>query len=216
MEKNGGGCQPKTITMLKTILKAGLLGVLIALLAVLLEQLLAAVSQYYFNQEAVLPFYDRIGWFLIAAITIEEGLKYASIQYALPFRQNIRGKNLVAASFFLGFFFGLTEIGLILVSIPEAGSLVRNFESDMLFSLLSILLIQTVTAFLMGSLVAAEEKKNILSPFKILFFPLLIHLLYNFLIIQKGDFTSFLVTLTLFIAFVVSLVVTIFNLRRLS
>ena len=201
---------------MKIIIKTLILGILTAIFAVIAEQLLAAGAQYFFNQEIILSFYDRITWFLAAAVIIEEGSKYSVLRYAIHDRLNIRGKKFVTSSLFFGLLFGLAEIGLIIFSNPEAKILARSFDREMIIGLSSIALIQTATALLIGALIATQKEKMRLAFLRILVFPILIHFLYNFLVIQKGAYTDFLVLATLVISYLVSLAIIAFNWRGLA
>jgi len=202
--------------MTKTFSKIALLGILTAFLAVIAEQMVAVSAQFFSNQEIILPSYKNITWFLFLAVIIEEGLKYAVLRQAVWERFGIRGKKFVAAGLFFGIFFGISEIGLILFSSPEAKALAQNFDREMIVSLSSIVLIQTATSLLISSLIATEEEMKRFSFLKILIFPVFIHLLYNFLVIQKGNYTNFLVLATLVISYLVSFAIIAFNWRKLA
>jgi hypothetical protein len=196
--------------------KIVLLGILTALFAVIIEQALAAWAQIYLGQEIILDYYKNFAWFLLIAVLVEEGLKYGAIRYIIFERFAAKGKKFVAFSFFLGLFFGLTEIGLILFSNPEAKNLLIAFDREIIISLLGVALIQTSTALLMGSLLLAKEKITHFSFFSVLSFPVAVHLLYNFLVIQKSNYTDTLVIVTIAVSFFISIVILAANYRKLD
>lgn len=202
--------------MTNPLFKTALLGILTAPLAVIIEQLAAVPAQFFLNEEVVFLFYDKITWFLFLAVVIEEGLKYSFLRHAIWNRFGIYGKKFIAAGFLFGTFFGLTEIGLIIFSSPETKILAQNFERETMTNLLSIVLVQTATALLISSLIATQEKLKKSSFLKILILPILIHLLYNFLIIQKGNYTDLLVLVTLIISYLTSFTILAFNFRKLA
>lgn len=196
--------------------RVALLGILTAFLAVIIEQIIATWSQAYFNQEIILDYYKNFTWFLLAAVLIEEGLKYGTIRYIIFERFAARGKALIASSFLLGLFFGAAEVGLIIYSNFEAKNLLNMLDREIIISLFGVAMIQTSTALLMGSLLLTKEKITPVSFISILSFPVIIHLLYNFLVIQKSNFTNFLVLFTLFLSFFISIIILAANYRRLA
>lgn len=199
-----------------TLLKIVILGILTAVAALVAEQLLAVFAAIISGQEVVFSQYNRLANFIILAALVEEGLKYAALRYAVKEKFGATGKSLVFAGFLVGLFFGITEVGLILFSDPEAKKSLLNFDRDAVFSLSSIILVQTAASLLMGSLIAVQEEVKRFSFLKILFFPVAIHLLYNFLIIQRGNYTEFLVWTVLGITFIVNFFILAFNFRRLD
>ena len=116
----------------------------------------------------------------------------------------------------LGTAWGIFEIGLILFSDQKVDAVFRSGNPQVLFSFAAIIALHALTAFLMGVLVSASIESGKLKHLKIILFPVLLHLLFNFLIIQKGDFTNYLVIATLTIAFFAGLVVLVFNRKKLA
>jgi RsiW-degrading membrane proteinase PrsW (M82 family) len=201
---------------MKIVAKIFFLGILTAFLAIVFEQLAAVAAQFFSSQEIILQFYKNITWFLFLAVIIEEGLKYIALYLAVWEKFKLRRKKFIAASFFFGVSFGLAEISLVFFSNPDTGILARNLDREIMISLSSIVLIQAATSFLVGSLIATQEKIRRFSFLKILIFPALIHLLYNFLVIQKGNYTDFLVLATLVISYLISLIIIAANWRGIA
>jgi|GEM_PF-937060 len=202
--------------MIHLFLKTPILGILTAFLAVVAEQLLAVLADIFWKKEIILSSYDKIGFFLVSAVIIEESLKYLAIKH--PLRKNfglIRWK-FIAGSAITGFFFGLTEIAFINMSNNNYLTSLRTHDPEIIFSAVSIILIQTLTALLIGSLISSQVFSPRLAGLKTLFFPAFIHLLFNFLIIQKGNFTDWLVVITLAITFFISLAILTINFKKLD
>ncbi|OGI25198.1 MAG: hypothetical protein A3J76_03335 [Candidatus Moranbacteria bacterium RBG_13_45_13] len=84
------------------------------------------------------------------------------------------------------------------------------------FSLLAVILVHTLTMLFIAALVASRKDKVRLAALRTIIPPALIHLLLNFLIIQKGDFTNWLIGITLGITFVTILSIIVFNIRELD
>jgi hypothetical protein len=197
-------------------IKVILLGILTAFSAIIIEEILATWAQIYLSQEIILDYYKNFTWFLLAAVLIEEGLKYGAIRYIIFERFAARGKALIASSFLLGIFFGAAEVGLIIYSNFEAKNLLNMLDREIVISLFGVAMIQTSTALLMGSLLLTKEEITPVSFISILSFPVIIHLLYNFLVIQKSNFTNFLVIFTLILSFFISIIILAANYRRLA
>lgn len=202
--------------MIKLFLKVSLLGIFTAFFAVIAEQLVAVLAQIFLNQEIILSNYQNLTWFILLAVIIEEGSKYAILRYVMLDKFAVRGKKLVLLSFLMGLFFGLSEIGLIVFASSEVGSLLARFDREIIINLSSIVLIQSATSLLMGSLLATRQDKTKLSLINILIFPIFIHLLYNYLIIQKGNYTDFLVLFVLAFSYLLSFIVIVYNFRELD
>jgi hypothetical protein len=202
--------------MISYLIKIPILGVITAFLAVVAEQLIAVIADLFWHKEIVFSSYGRISFFLLAAVIIEEALKYLAIRFPLRKNFSLSGMKFIFGSLLTGLFFGLTEVWLVTVSDGEYLSGLRSHNPEIIFSLAGIILIQALTAFLTGSLIASQVFNSRLSALKILFFPVFIHLLFNFLIIQKGYFTNWLVIITLVLTFLISSLVLAFNFRRLD
>jgi hypothetical protein len=202
--------------MINLLIKTPLLGILTALLAVVAEQLLAVFSNLFWKKEIIFSSYNQIGFFLISAVVIEEGLKYLAIKY--PIRKNfgLRRKKFITGSIMTGLFFGLTEVAFVAMSNGDYLTGLKAHDPEILFSFFAIILIQTLTAFLIGSLIASHIFSSRFTGLKTLFFPVFIHLLFNFLIIQKGNFTDWLLVITLAITFLISIIILAFNFEKLD
>jgi hypothetical protein len=199
----------------KKIIGIVFLGIFAALFAVLAEQLLAVLVSIFWKKEIVFDFYGHLGIFLIAAAIIEESLKYSAIFFLFQEKFGLERTKLWTASLIFGLFFGLTEIILIVISNEKLADL-SALSPEIIFSLATIVLIQALNALLIGAFLASRFFSGKFASLKILFFPVLIHLLYNFLIIQKSNFTNWLVGIVLGITFVTSLVIITFNFRELD
>jgi hypothetical protein len=191
------------------------LGILTALAAVLAEQLLAVMANIFWQKEIIFDYYGRLGIFLVIAAVIEESFKYLAIISIIRKKINLRGIKLCLGSLALGLFFGLTEVYLIFISNENlAGA--RALDHSVMFSLVTVVIVQSLTALLAGSMIAGRIFAGKISVIKIIFFPVLIHLLYNFLVIQKSNFTSWLVGIVLGMTFVISIAIITFNFRELD
>ena len=198
-----------------TFIKIIFLGILTALAAVIAEQLLAVLVNIFWQKEIVFNYYGQLGIFLVIAAVIEEGFKYLAIVSIIRKKINLYGLKLCLGSLVLGYFFGLTEIFLIFISnenLVSGGAL----TSSVIFSLVTVVFLQSFAALLTGSMIASRIFSGKLSVLKIIFFPVLIHLLYNFLVIQKSNFTDWLVGIVLGITLVIGLVIIAFNFRELD
>jgi hypothetical protein len=198
-----------------TFIKIILLGILTALAAVIFEQMMAIIANIFWQKEIIFDYYGRLGIFLVIAVIIEESSKYLAVSRIVRRKINLRGLNFCLGSLGIGFFFGLTEIFLILISnknLIGGGAL----ERSIIFSLVTVVFVQSLTTLLAGSMIASRIFAGKLSVPKILFFPIFIHLLYNFLIIQKSNVTNWLVVIILGIAFAISVSIIAFNFRELD
>jgi RsiW-degrading membrane proteinase PrsW (M82 family) len=202
--------------MISLLIKAPILGILTAFLAVVAEQLIAVFANIFWQKEIIFSFYGQLSYFLFAAVIIEEGLKYLAIRFPLRNNFGLSGVRFVFGSLTTGFFFGLTEVWLVTASNKEYLAGLWSHDSEILFSLIAIILIQALTALLIGSIIAGKIFHPRFIALKIILFPVFIHLLFNFLVIQKGNFTNALVFITLFLTFLISLSILAFNFKRLD
>lgn len=200
--------------MLKLFLRASIYGILMALAAIILEQLLAIAAEIFFQTEIIHTYYSNLSWFLVLGAIVEEGSKAAALKLGIRDGFATRGKKLIAFGFIIGFFFGITEVFFILFSDRQALNLLINFDRGILFSLSTIIFLQAATTFLAASLLAYREKIGFWFFMRILAFPIAIHVLFNFLVIQKSEFTNFLVSLVLGITFLIGLA-TLLSKRKL-
>jgi hypothetical protein len=198
------------------LIGAPIVGILTALAAVVAEQLLAVAVNIFFHKEIILDVYAHLGFFVISAAIIEEAFKYFSLSYI--FRQifDLRRFKFIFAALFSGLFFGLTEAYLILLTNGKKISEIGTLGGDTLLALFSVILVHILTIFLIAVLIAAGGKEKRFRALRIIVPPTLVHLLYNFIIIQKGNFTNWLVVLVLGIVFLAGLVILVFNLRDLD
>ncbi len=195
---------------------APIVGILTALAAVVAEQLLAAGANIFLQKEIVLDVYTHLGFFIVSAAVIEEVFKYFAASYILRLIFNFKRFKFIFASILSGTFFGLTEVYLILFTNGRKISEIGTLSSDTLFSLLTVVIIHVLTIFLISILIAVHDKEKRLNALKVIIFPIFIHLLYNFLIIQKGNLTNWLVSITLAVVFLAGLFILFLNFRDLD
>src|SRR3989339_397308 len=93
---------------------------------------------------------------------------------------------------------------------------IGSLDSDTLFSLSAIGLLHILTFFLISALIASRERNVRFLAMRTVVPPAFIHLLFNFLVIQKGEFTSWLVGIVLGITFLINISIIIFNIRKLD
>lgn len=191
---------------MKNILKTILLAVVAAALAVVAEQILAVLASIFGHPEIVLDFYPQLTWFLIAAAVIEESLKYWAVYFVIRQKFELQKIPFIFSALLLGAVWGAFEAGLTVYSgqnIPVA-------------STVPMILLHSLTAFLMGVLILASADPNRPKHIRILLFPILLHLLFNFLIIQKGDFAGFLLMLVLVVPFGFGVAILLLNSKKLA
>lgn len=199
-----------------TFLKIIILAAVSAALAILVEQTIALAVNIFWQKEIVLDSFSHFTWFLATAAVIEEISKYWAVYFVLGKRFDFSGIKLVFASAFLGLGWGVFEIGLTLYSNQNYLAEFASRNPQIIFSFASITALHVLTALLMGIFVSTGTFPGRLRPLKIIFFPILIHLLFNFLIIQRGDFTNYLLLISLAIAFLVAVVAFVANLKKLA
>lgn len=202
--------------MINILIGAPIVGVLTALAAVVAEQLLAVIANIILQREIVLDVYAHLGFFLVAAAIIEEILKYFSVSYILRRTFSLKRFKFIFAAVIAGAFFGLTEIYFVLLANGRRVQDIKIMDGEILFSLLTILLVHIATILLMAALISTRAKKTRLDALRTIAPAAFVHLLVNFLIIQKGDFTNWLIGITLGIVFVASLGIVAFNVRGLD
>ncbi len=202
--------------MLNIFLGAPIVGILTALAAVVAEQLLAVIVNIILQREIVLDVYTHLGFFLVAAAIIEESLKYFSAIYILRRIFGLKRFGFIFSAILAGLFFGLTETYSVLLASGKGIRDIGILDNETLFSLTAILLVHILTAFLIAVLIAGRGRETKLTALKTIVPAAFIHLLFNFLIIQKGDFTNWLVGIVLAITFVANLSIIAFNFRELD
>lgn len=158
---------------MKTIIKIILLAVVSAVLAIVAEQILAVFASILWQKEIILEFYSQLTWFLVAAAVIEESLKYWAICSAVGKKFELQKAKLIFSAVSLGLAWGIFEAGLAVYS-GNAGYL----------PLFLLVLLHTLTAFLIGTLISTGAASGRLKHLKILFLPVIVHLLFNLLIIK--------------------------------
>ena len=198
------------------ILKTILLAAVVAALAILLEQILAIGANIFWQKEIIFEFYSRFTWFLISAAAIEEILKYTAIYFVIRGTWNTRGKEFIFLSTLLGSGWGIFEVLLILFLRQGYYTDFFNRNPETIFFLSAIVAVHALTTYLMATLVASAAFSGSLKHLKILFFPFLAHLLFNFLIIQKGEYANILVIMSFAVVFLAGLSVLFLNFRRLD
>ena len=201
---------------MKTIIKIIFLAVVSVALAIVVEQLVAAVVSAFWQREIVLESYMHFTWFLAFSAIIEEISKYWSVQSVIRKNFGLQKIHFVIASLFFGTLWGALEIGLVLFADPKYLPAFRSGNPEVVFSFATIIALHTLTAFLMGVFISTSTSSSKLKHFKIVFFPILLHMLFNFLIVQKGDFTNYLVITSLSIAFLAGLIALAFNSKKLA
>lgn len=201
---------------MKTIIKIILLAVVSAALAIVAEQLVAAMASAFWQREIVLESYMHFTWFLAFSAVIEEVSRYWAVQSVIRNKFGLEKMKLVLASLLLGVTWGIFEIGLVLFSNQKVAAAFRSANPQVLFSFAAIIALHTLTAFLMGVLISASTDSGKLKHFKIILFPVLLHLLFNFLIVQKGDFTNYLIIISLGIVFLIATSILAFKFKKLA
>jgi len=199
---------------MKTIIKIIFLVTVSVALAIVIEQLVAAMTNAFWQREIVLESYMHFTWFLAFSAAIEEISKYWAIYFVIGNKFGLQKIRFVLASLFLGALWGFLEIGLVLVSDQKALSAFQSGNMEIIFSFATVIALHILTAFLMGVFISTSTSSSKLKHFKIVLFPILLHMLFNFLIVQKGDFTNYLITATLAIAFLIGTLILAFNSKR--
>lgn len=202
--------------MINILIGAPIVGVLTALAAVVAEQLLAVIANIILQREIVLDVYVHLGFFLVAAAAVEEILKYFSVSYILRRTFSLRRFKFIFAATIVGAFFGLTEIYFVLLANGRRVQDIKIMGGEVLFSLLTILLVHIATILLMAALISTRVQKTKLDALRTIAPAAFVHLLVNFLIIQKGDFTNWLIGIALGIVFIASFGIVVFNVRGLD
>jgi hypothetical protein len=201
---------------MKNIIKIIVLAIVSAALAILVEQLVAAAVSAFWQREIIFESYMHFTWFLAFSAIIEEISKYWAIYFVIRKKFGLEKMKFIFASLLLGAAWGIFEIGLVLISDQKVLSAFRSGNPQILFSFGSIIALHTLTAFLMGALISSSQNLGKLKHLQIILFPVLLHILFNFLVIQKGNFTDYLVAATLAIAFLIGMVILSFNFKRLA
>ncbi|MDI6777617.1 MAG: hypothetical protein QMD77_00335 [Patescibacteria group bacterium] len=199
-----------------TFAKAAFIGIIAALAAVIAEQFLAVTASLFFQREIMPAVYANLNFFLVAAAIIEEAIKYFAASRILRRIFGLERFKFIFAAVTAGLFFGLTEAYFILLSNGKKISDIKSLDGETLFSLLTVILTHVLTTLLISVLIAGRQEKNRLDALKTILPPTFVHLLVNFLIIQKGDFTNWLVGIVLGTTFVTSAAIIMFNLRELD
>jgi len=201
---------------MKNIIKIIFLAVVSVALAIVIEQLAAAMASAFWQREIVLESYMHFTWFLAFSAIVEEISKYWSVYFVIKNKFGLQKIRFVLASLFLGALWGVLEIGLVLVSDQNVLSAFRSGNIEIIFSFATVIALHALTAYLMGIFISAETFSGRLKHLKILFFPVLIHLLFNFLVIQKSNFTSYLIVFSLAAFFLIGTSILAFNSKRLA
>jgi len=200
--------------MISILLGAPLAGVFAALASVVAEQFLAVVVNIVSRKEIVFDVYTHLGFFLVVSAIIEEGFKYFSAVFVLRRYLDLRRFKFVAASLTAGLFFGATEAYLILLTNGKKIGDVWNLDGDTSFALAAVVLLHVLTFLLISAFIASRKEKTRFHILRIIALPTFIHLLFNFLVIQKGDFTNWLVGIILGITFAINLSLIALNFQK--
>jgi len=201
---------------MRNLIKIIFLAVVSVALAIVIEQLVAAMAGAFWQREIVLESYMHFTWFLAFSAAIEEISKYWAIYFVIRKKFGLQKIHFVLASLFLGALWGVLEIGLVLVSDQKALSAFQSGNPEVIFSFAAVIALHALTAFLMGIFISTSASSSKLKHFKIILFPILLHILFNFLIVQKSDFTNYFVIATLTIAFLIGLTILAFNFKKLA
>jgi len=201
---------------MKNIIKIILLAVVSAALAIVAEQLVAAAASFFWQREIIFESYMHFTWFLAFSATVEEISKYWAIYFVIRNKFGLEKIKFILASLLLGAAWGIFEVGLVLFSDQKILAAFRSGNPQIIFSFGSIIALHTLTAFLMGTLISSNKSSSRLKHFQIILFPVFLHILFNFLIIQKGDFTNYLTVAALAISFLAGLIVLAFNFKKLA
>ncbi len=201
---------------MKVILSSIFCGVLIAFVAVVAEQFLAIVVNIFSGREIVLDVYTHLSFFLVASAVIEESFKYFVAVFVLRRFLNLEHFKFILAALLAGLFFGATEIYLILLTNGKRVQDIQNLDGNTVFSLAAIALLHIFTFFFISSFIASRQKETRFQAINVLPLPIFIHLLFNFLVIQKGDFTNWLIGIVLGIFFAINLFLIVFSFRKLA
>jgi hypothetical protein len=201
---------------MKNIIKIIFLAIISAVLAIVVEQLVAAVVSAFWQREIIFESYMHFTWFLAFSAVAEEISKYWAIYFVIRKKFGLEKMKFVLASLLFGAIWGIFEVGLVLFSDQKVLSAFQSGNSQVLFSFGTIAALHTLTAFLMGTLISSSQSLDKLKHIQILLFPILLHILFNFLIIQKGNFTNYLTIAVLVIGYLVGLIVLAFNFKKLA
>jgi hypothetical protein len=201
---------------MKTTIKIVLLAAVSAAIAIIAEQLVAITANILLGGEVVLESYAHFTWFLTLAAIIEEISKFWAISFVIRKKFGLEKMKFFVAAFFFGISWGILEICLALFSDPATRIDFQTGNTNTVFSLASIIALHSLTALLMGILISGNIFSGRAKILKILFFPVFVHLLFNFLLIQKGVFTNTLVAISLGITFAIGIFILAFNHRKLA
>jgi len=201
---------------MKNTVKIIILAIVSIAIAIVTEQMIAATASIFWQKEIILESYARFTWFLAMAAVIEEISKYWAIYFVIKNKFGLQKFKFILASLFLGILWGIFEIGLAVYTNQNYLTEFKTGSPEILFSFGSLIAFHTLTAFLMGILISANAFSGRLKHLKILFFPILIHILFNFLVVQKGPYTNQLVIISLLIPFFIETAILAFNFRKLA
>ena len=201
---------------MKNIIKIFFLAVVSVALVIVIEQLIAAMVSAFWQREIVLESYMHFTWFLAFSAAIEEISKYWATYFVIRKNFGLQKIRFVLASLFLGTLWGVLEIGLVLVSDQKVFSAFQSGDMEIIFSFATVIALHALTAYLMGIFIFAETFSGRLKHLKILFFPVLIHLLFNFLVIQKSGFTNYFIVFSLAAFFLIGTSIFTLNSKRLA
>ena len=201
---------------MKTTIKIILLAIISAALAILVEQLVAAIVSAFWQREIIFESYMHFTWFLAFSAAVEEVSKYWAIYFVIRRNFDLEKLRFVLASLLLGSVWGIFEIGLVLFSDQKALSAFQAGNPQLLFSFITIIALHALTAFLIGTLISTNASSSRFRHVKIILFPVLLHILFNFLIVQKGNFTDLLTIAVLAIGYLAGIIVLAFNFKKLA
>jgi hypothetical protein len=201
---------------MKNIIKIILLAIVSAALAIIVEQLVAAAASAFWQREVVLESYMHFTWFLAFSAIVEEISKYWAVYFVIRKNMDLQKMQFIFSSLLLGVAWGIFEIALILFADQRILLAFRSGNPEVIFSFATVIALHALTAYLMGVFISADTFSGRLKHLKILFFPALIHLVFNFLIIQKSTLTNYLVILSLTVFFLIGIFILTLNSKRLA
>jgi hypothetical protein len=201
---------------MKNIIQIIFLAAISVALAIVVEQLVAAMASAFWQREIVLESYMYFTWFLAFSATIEEISKYWAVYFVIKNKFGLQKSRFILASLFLGALWGILEVGLVIFTDQGYLSEFRSGNPEVIFSFATVIALHALTAYLMGVFISSGTFSGRLKHLKILFFPVLIHLLFNFLVIQKSNLTNYLVILSLAVFFLIGTSILALNSKKLA
>lgn len=156
---------------IQTKTKLFFFGVIAAFGALLIEMIASII----FPQETAF-LYQQITFLLILFAVAEELFKFAMVWKAVSNFQNAR--DFFISAFLIGSGFALTEISLAIFSTPSG-------QNTSWTALLGIFIVHTSTCVLLSYAIFLKKRSLKLAPIPILLFLIILHLIYNIIVIYS-------------------------------